>query len=56
MSGRVWGELVSDDYGLAVAIRRRAYGRWRWELYCLVGPITFAIGFVRVASGHPRAR
>jgi hypothetical protein len=52
MSGRVRGELWSHDFGVAIALRRQAYGRFLWELFVLVGPISLSIGFWRTRWGR----
>jgi hypothetical protein len=61
VSGRFSGEIISRDFGFALAFRRRAYGRWRWELLLLVGPVLLTIGFAPSHGGErvivlPRAR
>ena len=46
MTGRIHGEFWARDFGLAVALKHCAYGRWRWELFVLVGPVSLSIGFL----------
>lgn len=52
MAGRFAGECWSHDFGLALAVKRRAYGRYRWELFVLVGPLSLSVGFVRSRWGR----
>jgi hypothetical protein len=47
MAGRFAGEFWSRDIGLAIAFKRRIYGRYRWELFALIGPLSLSVGFVR---------
>lgn len=54
MAGRVTGEMLSRDFGLAIAIQRRSHERFSWKLLFVVGPATISIGLWRSAWSRRR--